>query len=171
MAQRMSKRLQKEFEAIQKNAQDMKVVLPNNDLALWHVNFLGAKGTLYEGESFTLQLRFTNEYVPLILVSLLSRRKSSSSGTFQCTSTYTPTGSSVCRSCTTSGHRPWRSARSACQSCPCWAVPPKRSSLLTTLSSSKEQRAEDQRPSFGAMTMIKHEVMCHLHSYTINHLT
>lgn len=45
----MSKRLQKEYEAIQKNTQDMKVLLPNNDLTLWHVNFNGAKGTLYEG--------------------------------------------------------------------------------------------------------------------------
>jgi len=33
----MSKRLQKEYEAIQKSNQDMKVMLPNNDLALWHV--------------------------------------------------------------------------------------------------------------------------------------
>jgi hypothetical protein len=65
MALRMSKRLQKEYESIQKNNQDMKVLLPNNDLTLWHVNFQGAKGTLYEGESFTLQLRFANEYVPL----------------------------------------------------------------------------------------------------------
>ena len=60
MALRMSKRLQKEYESIQKNSPDMKVLLPNNDLTLWHVSFLGAKGTLYEGESFTLQLRFNN---------------------------------------------------------------------------------------------------------------
>jgi ubiquitin-conjugating enzyme E2 W len=73
MAQRMSKRLQKEYEAIMKNSQEMKVILPNNDLSLWHVQFLGAKGTLYEGESFSLQLRFTNEYVladPLSLSNL-----------------------------------------------------------------------------------------------------
>ena len=63
MAQRMSKRLQKEFEAIQKNTHDMKVNLPNNDLTLWHVQVPGAKGTLYEGEKFILQLRFTNDYV------------------------------------------------------------------------------------------------------------
>jgi len=56
----MSKRLQKEYESIQKNNPEMKVLLPNNDLSLWHVNFLGAKGTLYEGENFTLQLRFNN---------------------------------------------------------------------------------------------------------------
>lgn len=73
----MSKRLQKEYESIQKNNQDMKVLLPNNDLSLWHVNFLGAKGTLYEGENFTLQLRFNNDYVFAILFSLLSHPKSS----------------------------------------------------------------------------------------------
>jgi len=49
MALRMSKRLQKEYESIQKNNQDLKVLLPNNDLTLWHVNFQGAKTTLYEG--------------------------------------------------------------------------------------------------------------------------
>jgi len=27
----------------------MKVSLPTNDLTLWHVDFGGAKGTLYEG--------------------------------------------------------------------------------------------------------------------------
>ncbi len=75
MAQRMSKRLQKEYEAIQKNNQEMKVQLPNNDLSLWHVNFLGAKGTLYEGENFTLQLRFNNEYVFLSLESQSSHQK------------------------------------------------------------------------------------------------
>lgn len=63
MAARMTKRLQKEFESIQKNNPDMKVSLPTNDLTLWHVEFLGAKGTLYEGEHFTLQLRFNNDYV------------------------------------------------------------------------------------------------------------
>jgi len=77
MAQRMSKRLQKEYESIQKNNQEMKLLLPNNDLSLWHVNFLGAKGTLYEGENFTLQLRFNNEYVFAILFSQLSHQKSS----------------------------------------------------------------------------------------------
>lgn len=41
----------------------MKVSLPTNDLSLWHVEFQGAKGTLYEGEHFTLQLRFNNDYV------------------------------------------------------------------------------------------------------------
>jgi len=46
----------------------MKVSLPNNDLTLWHVDFEGAKGTLYEGEHFTLQLRFNNDYVRHFLI-------------------------------------------------------------------------------------------------------
>ena len=101
MALRMSKRLQKEYEAIQKNNQDLKVNLPNNDLSLWHVNFLGAKGTLFEGESFNLQLRFNNEYVFACLLSQFSLQKSSSLGTFQFTNTYILMGSSVSRFCMT----------------------------------------------------------------------
>lgn len=41
----------------------MKVSLPTNDLTFWLVDIQGAKGTLYEGEHFTLQLKFTNDYV------------------------------------------------------------------------------------------------------------
>lgn len=43
----MTKRLQKQFESIQKTMPDMKVSLPTNDLTLWHVLIQGAKGTLY----------------------------------------------------------------------------------------------------------------------------
>lgn len=73
----------------------MKVLLPNNDLSFWHVNFPGAKGTLYEGEHFTLQLRFNHEYVDLPSNSLLSLLRSCSSGIFQSTSTYTQMASSA----------------------------------------------------------------------------
>ena len=62
MAARMTKRLQKQFEAIQKNS-DLKASLPTNDLKLWHVEFQGAKNTIYDGENFKLQLRFNNDYV------------------------------------------------------------------------------------------------------------
>lgn len=55
----------------------MKANLPNNDLTLWHVNFQGAKGTLYEGENFTLQLRFNNEYVIASLPSQSNPHRSS----------------------------------------------------------------------------------------------
>ena len=97
MAQRMSKRLQKEYEAIQKANQELKVVLPNNDLAHWQVNFPGAKGTLYEGEHFTLQLRFSNEYVLHTSNSLSSRQKSSSLATFPSTNTFIRMDSSAYR--------------------------------------------------------------------------
>lgn len=67
----------------------MKVVLPNNDLTLWHVNFQGAKGTLYEGENFVIQLRFTNDYVPFSSLSPSNPQKSYSLDTFPSTNTST----------------------------------------------------------------------------------
>ena len=63
----MTKRLQKEFEAIQKSNIEVKAILPTNDLKLWHIEFLGAKSTIYEGEHFKLQFRFNNDYVNLRL--------------------------------------------------------------------------------------------------------
>jgi hypothetical protein len=109
MALRMSKRLQKEYESIQKNNQEMKVLLPNNDLVLWHVNFAGAKNTLYEGENFTLQLRFSNDYVLQSTYSPSSRLKSSSSDTYLSTSTSTPMASSASPSYTTVIYSPIQS--------------------------------------------------------------
>ena len=101
MALRMNKRLQKEFEAFQKNTHDMKAVLPQNNLTLWHVNFPGAKGTLYEGEQFTIQLRFNNDYVPTRPLSPSSPQKCCLSVTYPSTNTSTRMGSSACRSSTT----------------------------------------------------------------------
>ena len=44
MQSRMSKRLTKDLEAIQKNHKDIfTVTLPNDDMKLWHVSFVGAK--------------------------------------------------------------------------------------------------------------------------------
>jgi len=74
----------------------MKAVLPNNDLTLWHLSFMGAKGTLYESESFTLQLRFSNDYVPSSTFSPSNLPKLSSSDTYQSTSISTLTASYVC---------------------------------------------------------------------------
>ena len=101
MALRMNKRLQKEFEAFQKNTHDMKAVLPQNNLTLWHVNFPGAKGTLYEGEQFTIQLRFGNDYVPNDTISPLSHQKYYSWGMCRFTNTSTPMASYACPSSTT----------------------------------------------------------------------
>lgn len=68
MSARMTKRLQKQFETIQKNT-EIKAVLPTNDLKLWHVDFQGAKNTLYDGQNFRLQLRFNGDYVHKISYS------------------------------------------------------------------------------------------------------
>ncbi len=54
MQSRMSKRLTKDLEAIQKNHKDIfTVTLPNDDIKLWHVSFIGAKESIYAGEKFT----------------------------------------------------------------------------------------------------------------------
>ncbi len=50
---RMTKRLTKDLESIQKNYKDtFTVELPTNDLKLWHISFKGASGTVYAGEEF-----------------------------------------------------------------------------------------------------------------------
>jgi len=50
----MSKRLTKDLESIQKNYKDtFTVALPNGDLKLWHISFVGASGSVYSGEKFT----------------------------------------------------------------------------------------------------------------------
>ncbi len=97
----MTKRLQKEFESIQKTNADMKVSLPTNDLSLWHVEFQGAKGTLYEGEYFTLQLKFNNDYVLIIIIlSLSNHLKSSLLSIFPPINTFIQMDLSVFQSCT-----------------------------------------------------------------------
>ena len=59
----MAKRLQKEYESICKNNETFTVNLINNDLRAWHVHFEGAKSTIYAGEKYTLQFRFSEQYV------------------------------------------------------------------------------------------------------------
>jgi ubiquitin-conjugating enzyme E2 W len=96
----MTKRLQKEFESIQKTNAEMKVSLPTNDLSLWHVEFQGAKGTLYEGEHFTLQLKFNNDYVLIfIILSPSNHPKSSLSSIFPRINTFIQMDSSAFQSC------------------------------------------------------------------------
>lgn len=49
----MTKRLTKDLESLQKNYKDVfTVTLPNSDLKVWHIEFSGAKGSIYEGENF-----------------------------------------------------------------------------------------------------------------------
>eukprot|EP00828_Plagiopyla_frontata_P044497 TRINITY_DN728_c0_g2_i2.p1 TRINITY_DN728_c0_g2~~TRINITY_DN728_c0_g2_i2.p1 ORF type:complete len:152 (-),score=24.13 TRINITY_DN728_c0_g2_i2:79-534(-) len=60
---RMEKRLTKDLEQIQKNYKDQfSVNLPNKDLKLWHIGFVGTKGSAFENEKYTLQFKFSPEY-------------------------------------------------------------------------------------------------------------
>ena len=53
MEARMTKRLQKDLEAMQKNYKDQFVVsLPNNDLKLWYIDFTCGEECIYKGEKF-----------------------------------------------------------------------------------------------------------------------
>ena len=62
MQSRMAKRLQKEYESLSKNNETFQAELVNNDLKTWVVSFEGAKETIYSGEKFKLQLRFSDQY-------------------------------------------------------------------------------------------------------------
>ena len=49
----MTKRLQKDLEAMQKNYKDQfTVVLPNNELKLWHGEFILPDNCIYKGEKY-----------------------------------------------------------------------------------------------------------------------
>lgn len=55
MQNRMTKRLTKDLEQMQKIYSDLfQVALVNNDLQVWHVKFVGGDGTLFQNEPFTL---------------------------------------------------------------------------------------------------------------------
>eukprot|EP01038_Epipyxis_sp_PR26KG_P007589 gene7589-10338_t len=59
---RALKRIEKEFIKFQEVSDNdgllLEVIAPDT----WHVKFVGANGTLYEGESFTLRIKFTEDY-------------------------------------------------------------------------------------------------------------
>ena len=64
---RCLKRLQKELEDLKKYENILSVEVDSNNNCLWKVSFKGADGTLYAGESFTLQFKFSGEYVKIFL--------------------------------------------------------------------------------------------------------
>ncbi|RZC34696.1 ubiquitin-conjugating enzyme E2 W, partial [Asbolus verrucosus] len=66
------KRLQKELLSLMKEPPPGVAVdadLAEQNLLHWIINMEGAAGTLYEGERFQLQFKFTNKYILLILRS------------------------------------------------------------------------------------------------------
>lgn len=60
---RCQKRLQKELEDMVKHEDTFKVDVDAKNFALWKVSFKGAESTIFGGEEFTLQFKFSNEYV------------------------------------------------------------------------------------------------------------
>ena len=60
---RAKKRVEKELEKFQ-SEENLDEVLRIRVVAddLWHVTLIGANGTLFYGESFTLQVKFNNDY-------------------------------------------------------------------------------------------------------------
>jgi ubiquitin-conjugating enzyme E2 W len=59
---RSAKRIGKELEKLQENGStdglSVTIVEPDH----WHVHFVGAAGTLYEGEAFTVNVKFSAQY-------------------------------------------------------------------------------------------------------------
>jgi ubiquitin-protein ligase len=60
---RCQKRLQKELEDLKKFEDSLIVEVDSKNSFIWKVSFKGAEGTLYAGEPFTLQFKFSNDYV------------------------------------------------------------------------------------------------------------
>ncbi|XP_064382257.1 ubiquitin-conjugating enzyme E2 W-like isoform X2 [Halichondria panicea] len=59
------KRLKKEYEEMTKRAPDGIVLADGtmqDEVDLWRIHITGADGTLYEGEHFTLQFKFSSKY-------------------------------------------------------------------------------------------------------------
>jgi ubiquitin-conjugating enzyme E2 W len=51
-----------EFEKFQTEAADDGLTVEVVSDSVWHVSFVGATGTIYQGEPYTLRVRFTDDY-------------------------------------------------------------------------------------------------------------
>jgi ubiquitin-conjugating enzyme E2 W len=60
---RCQKRLQKELEDLEKYKDTFFPKVDEKNPCRWTISFKGAEGTLYNGEEFTLQFKFSSEYV------------------------------------------------------------------------------------------------------------
>ena len=60
-------RLNKELADL-KTFPTFSVKVADNNPRIWYVSFKGAENTLYAGEDFTLQFKFSNEYVRIFIV-------------------------------------------------------------------------------------------------------
>lgn len=62
MASIFTKRLTKELKDLNTNPPEGVVVEEADNLKSWKIRLTGAKGTIYEGEQFKLEFRFTPQY-------------------------------------------------------------------------------------------------------------
>ena len=63
MQSRAQKRLHREYEEMIKSYCDMfQVRMKDDSMMAWEVSFVGAEGTVYVGERFTLQFKFDSNY-------------------------------------------------------------------------------------------------------------
>ena len=63
MLSRAQKRLSKELEEMVNSYSDMfNVVVKDENIMKWEVSFVGAEGTVFVGERFTLQFKFDANY-------------------------------------------------------------------------------------------------------------
>ena len=62
MQGRKLNRLKKELADL-KSFPTFSVKVDDNNEKIWYISFKGAENTLYAGENFTLQFKFSNEYV------------------------------------------------------------------------------------------------------------
>ena len=56
-------RLKREAEDIYNNFKDVLTLeIKDHEKCIWHITFVGAEGSVYAGEKYTLQFRFTDQY-------------------------------------------------------------------------------------------------------------
>ena len=63
MLSRAQKRLTREYEEMVKSYGEMfRVQIKDDSMLLWEVSFVGAEGTVFQGQHFTLQFKFDANY-------------------------------------------------------------------------------------------------------------
>ena len=63
MHSRALTRLKKEYDDIEKNYGTLfELQLKDDTYMWWHIKFVGAEGTVYAGEPYTLQFKFNSDY-------------------------------------------------------------------------------------------------------------
>ena len=67
MQEKRLNRLNKELADL-KSFPTFSVKVDENNPRIWFVSFKGAENTLYANENFTLQFKFSNEYVRIFIV-------------------------------------------------------------------------------------------------------